>query len=157
MQNEHDFMQMAIQLATENVRSGAGGPFGAVLVKDGAVIATGVNQVTSANDPTAHAEVNAIRQACRALGTFQLNGCVLYTSCEPCPMCLAAIYWARLPRVYYGNTRADAAAIGFDDEFIYQQIPLPPQQRSIAMQPLLREAAQAAFQEWRTKADKVRY
>lgn len=157
MQNEHDFMQMAIQLATENVRSGAGGPFGAVLVKDGAVIATGVNQVTSANDPTAHAEVNAIRQACRALGTFQLNGCVLYTSCEPCPMCLGAIYWCRLDSVYFGNTCHDAAEAGFDDSHIYDEMKVPRSERKVPMLRLLPETAIESFRLWQEHQTKIAY
>jgi len=151
------FMQEAIRLAEEGVRGNRGGPFGCVVVRQGRVIARGNNQVTSTNDPTAHAEVTAIREACRVLGTFQLPDCELYTSCEPCPMCLSAIYWARIPQVYYGNTRADAAAIGFDDDFIYGQIPLPPSARTVKMEPLLREEAQGAFAEWTAKADKVRY
>jgi guanine deaminase len=155
--NATDFMQEAILLGEATMRSNRGGPFGCVVVRRGQIVARGENRVTSTNDPTAHAEVTAIREACRSLGVFQLTDCELYTSCEPCPMCLAAIYWARIPQVYYGNTRADAAAIGFDDDFIYQQIPLPPEQRSITMRPLLREAAQAAFQEWREKTDKVKY
>ena len=150
-------MQAAIDLALEGVRANQGGPFGALVVKDGAVIGRGTNRVTTALDPTAHAEVVAIREACLALKTFTLAGCELYTTCEPCPMCLAAVYWARIPRLFYGNTRADAAAIGFDDDFIYQQIPLPPEQRAIAMQPLLRDEAQVAFKEWQAKTDKVRY
>jgi tRNA(Arg) A34 adenosine deaminase TadA len=137
--------------------TGRGGPFGCVIVRKGAIVARGNNRVTSTNDPTAHAEVTAIREACAALGTFLLEDCELYTSCEPCPMCLAAIYWARIPRVYYGNTRADAAAIGFDDDFIYRQIPLPPEQRALAMQPLLRAEAQATFKGWAAKPDKARY
>jgi tRNA(Arg) A34 adenosine deaminase TadA len=156
-QSPETFMQEAIRLAEDGMRAGRGGPFGCVIVRRGAIIARGTNRVTSANDPTAHAEVTAIRTACQDLGTFQLADCELYTSCEPCPMCLAAIYWARIPAVYYGNTRADAAAVGFDDDFIYRQIPLPPGERSVRMQPLLREAAQAAFQEWAAKPDKVRY
>jgi tRNA(Arg) A34 adenosine deaminase TadA len=151
------FMQAAIEEAERGMRGGRGGPFGCVVVRHGEIIARGQNRVTSTNDPTAHAEVTAIREACATLGTFRLDDCELYTSCEPCPMCLAAIYWARLPCLYYGNTRADAAAIGFDDDFIYQQIPLAPDRRSIAMHPLLREAAQAAFREWQAKADKRRY
>jgi tRNA(Arg) A34 adenosine deaminase TadA len=139
------------------MRSGRGGPFGCVIVRQGQVIARGNNRVTSTNDPTAHAEVTAIREACQKLGTFQLNDCELYTSCEPCPMCLAAIYWARIPEVYYGNTRADAAAIGFDDDFIYQQIPLAPEKRAIAMKPFLREQAAVTFKAWADKADKIRY
>lgn len=150
-------MREAIRLAEDDMRAGRGGPFGCVIVRAGAIVARGSNRVTSTNDPTAHAEVVAIREACRALGTFQLTDCELYTSCEPCPMCLSAIYWARLPRVYFGNTRGDAAAIGFDDDFIYSQIPLPPEQRRVAMRPLLRDEAQRAFAEWQTKSDKVRY
>jgi guanine deaminase len=150
-------MQEAIRLAEDGMRSKRGGPFGCVLVRKGEVIARGNNRVTSTNDPTAHAEITAIREACRALATFQLEDCELYTSCEPCPMCLAAIYWARIPTVYYANTRADAAAIGFDDDFIYQQVPLPPEQRALKMQPLLREAALKTFQEWSALPDKVRY
>jgi guanine deaminase len=155
--SEAKFMQEAIQLAEEGVRANRGGPFGCVVVRQGKVVARGQNRVTSTNDPTAHAEVTAIREACQTLGTFQLADCELYTSCEPCPMCLAAIYWARIPAVYYGNTRADAAAIGFDDDFIYGQIPLPPGKRTVKMEPLLRDAAQGAFAEWAAKTDKVRY
>ena len=151
------FMREAISLAEAGMRSGRGGPFGCVVVRRGEVIGRGHNRVTSTNDPTAHAEVVAIRDACANLETFQLPDCELYTSCEPCPMCLAAIYWARIPTVFYGNTRADAAAIGFDDDFIYQQVPLPPAQRAIGMQPLLREEAQAAFIAWTAKTDKVKY
>lgn len=150
-------MREAIREAEAGMRSGRGGPFGCVIVRRGEIIARGSNQVTSTNDPTAHAEVTAIRAACARLKTFQLDDCELYTSCEPCPMCLAATYWARIPALYYGNTRADAADIGFDDDFIYQQIPLPPEKRTLAMQPLLREEAQAAFREWKEKPDKVRY
>ncbi len=151
------FMREAIKEAEAGMRAGRGGPFGCVIVRRGEIVARGSNRVTSTNDPTAHAEVTAIRAACASLQTFQLADCELYTSCEPCPMCLAAIYWARIPQVFYGNTRADAAAIGFDDDFIYRQIPLPPEQRSIAMQLFLRDEAQAAFREWDAKPDKVRY
>lgn len=150
-------MREACRLAEDGVRHGRGGPFGCVVVRRGQIVGRGQNQVTSANDPTAHAEVVAIRDACRALGTFQLPECEIYTSCEPCPMCLAAIYWAHLPTVYYGNTRQDAAAIGFDDDFIYQQIPLPVRERTVRMEPLLRAEAQAAFRGWADKPDKVRY
>lgn len=150
-------MREAIKEAEAGMRGGRGGPFGCVIVRKGEVIARGNNRVTSTNDPTAHAEVTAIREACAALKTFQLADCELYTSCEPCPMCLAAIYWARIPEVFYGNTRADAAAIGFDDDFIYQQIPLPPDQRAIAMKPFLRDESLATFQAWTAKTDKVRY
>ena len=150
-------MRAAIRLAEDGVRAGRGGPFGCVVVRRGEIVGRGINRVTSTNDPTAHAEVTAIREACAKLKTFQLADCELYTSCEPCPMCLAAIYWARIPVVFYGNTRRDAAAIGFDDDFIYQQMPLPPEQRAIRMQPLLRTEAQTAFREWAAKPDKVRY
>jgi len=150
-------MREAIRLAEEGMRAGRGGPFGCVVVRQGQIIGRGHNRVTSTNDPTAHAEIVAIRDACATLETFQLADCELYTSCEPCPMCLAAIYWARIPAVFYGNTRADAAAIGFDDDFIYQQVPLPPEQRAIKMELYLRDEAQAAFREWAAKTDKVRY
>ena len=133
------------------------GPFGAVVVKNGEIVGRGFNQVTSSNDPTAHAEVVAIRDACNNLGTFQLEDCEIYTSCEPCPMCLGAIYWARPRKVYYANTREDAAEIGFDDAFIYQEIPLPLHQRKIEMIPLGREEAQKAFQFWKDKSDKTEY
>jgi guanine deaminase len=151
------FMREAIQLSLEGVRAGRGGPFGCVVVKAGKVVGRGSNQVTSTCDPTAHAEVVAIRDACKALGTFQLDDCVLYASCEPCPMCLSAIYWARIPEAYYGNSRQDAAAIGFDDDFIYQQIPLPVAERRLSMKPLLGNEAMAAFSEWKKKPDKVAY
>lgn len=153
----NEFMQRAISLAIENVRSGRGGPFGAVVVKDGKIIAEGANCVTATNDPTAHAEVIAIRNACRALGNFQLTDCEIYTSCEPCPMCLGAIYWARPARVFFAATAADAAAAGFDDSFIYEQLPLPVQQRKIPMTPLMREQALAAFRAWKEKSDKIPY
>ena len=150
-------MRRAIELSVENVRSGRGGPFGAVVVKDGEIIATGTNVVTSSFDPTAHAEVVAIREACRKLAQFQLPGCEIYTSCEPCPMCLGAIYWARPAHVYFANTAADAAAIGFDDSFIYQQLGVAASERSIPMVQLMREEALAAFREWERKPDKVEY
>jgi len=150
-------MRQAIALATENVTSGRGGPFGAVVVRDNQVIATGVNQVTATNDPTAHAEVVAIRAACKALGTFQLRGCVVYTSCEPCPMCLAALYWSRCDAVFYGNSAADAASIGFDDSFLYQQVALPMERRSLPMQRLLPGEAAASFEAWRNQTDKIEY
>jgi guanine deaminase len=152
-----DFMREAIRLSVDGVRSGRGGPFGCVVVRDGRVIARANNQVTSTCDPTAHAEIVAIREACRTLGAFQLPDCTLYTSCEPCPMCLSAIYWAHIPTVYYGNTRQDAAAIGFDDDFIYGEIPLAPGERRISMQPLLSGEAREGFTEWTAKADKVKY
>ena len=151
------YMREAVQLAEQGMRSGRGGPFGCVVVRRGEIVGRGSNRVTSTNDPTAHAEVVAIRDACTALQTFQLTYCELYTSCEPCPMCLSAIYWARIPQVYYGNTRADAAAIGFDDEFIYQQVPLAPEARTVKMELFLRDEAQVAFQEWANKTDKIRY
>ena len=150
-------MQQAIALAQENVRSGKGGPFGAVIVKKGKIIAQGQNQVTSTNDPTAHAEIVAIREACRVLQTFQLQGCELYTSCEPCPMCIGAIYWARLDKVYYANTKKDAAQIGFDDQFIYDELKLPLAQRQLPMIQLMTQEAWNAFQEWMEKTDKVEY
>ena len=150
-------MREAIALSQHSIESGKGGPFGAVVVKDGKIIGRGHNQVTSTNDPTAHAEIVAIRDACKTLQSFQLTGCELYTSCEPCPMCLGAIYWARPDRVYYANTQADAADIGFDDQFIYDELEQPFERRQIPMQPLLRDEAQAVFQAWATKSDKVEY
>jgi tRNA(Arg) A34 adenosine deaminase TadA len=150
-------MQEAIALSLKSVRSGKGGPFGAVVVKDGEIIASGHNQVTSTNDPTAHAEVVAIREACKVLRSFQLTGCELYTSCEPCPMCMGAIYWARPDRVYYANTKADAAKIGFDDQFIYDELDLPISKRQLPITQIMRDEALIAFQEWTDKADKVEY
>jgi tRNA(Arg) A34 adenosine deaminase TadA len=155
--NHELFMRDAIRLSEEGVRSGRGGPFGCVIVRGGKVVARGINQVSSACDPTAHAEIVAIREACRALGTFQLSDCTLYASCEPCPMCLSAIYWARIPSVFYAGTREDASAAGFDDDLIYREIPRPPDQRRVSMRPLLRDEARAAFDAWSGKADKVRY
>jgi len=152
-----DHMRRAIDLSEAMMRSNRGGPFGAVVVKDGAVIAEGFNKVTSDNDPTAHAEIVAIRAACEHLGTFLLDGCEIYTSCEPCPMCLAAIYWARISRIYYANTRQDAAGIGFDDNHIYREIPLPIAARSVPMERLLADDAAQAFHEWDAKSDKIRY
>ncbi len=154
---KHQFMQKAIALSQENVHSGKGGPFGAIIVKEGKIIAQGQNQVTSTNDPTAHAEIVAIREACRILETFQLSGCELYTSCEPCPMCLGAIYWARLDKVYYANTKVDAAQIGFDDQFIYEELKLPLTQRHLPMIQLMPQEASIAFQGWVEKTDKVEY
>jgi guanine deaminase len=151
------FMREAIQQAVENVRSGRGGPFGAIVVKDGRVIATGANLVTAANDPTAHAEVNAIREACRALGTFQLAGCEIYTSCEPCPMCLGAIYWARPDRVYFAATASDAADAGFDDSFIYEELKRQHPERKIPFEPMMREAGLDPFRVWAQKAGRIRY
>lgn len=152
-----DFMRMAIALAEQGMRAGAGGPFGCVIVRHGAVVGRGHNRVTSQNDPTAHAEVVAIRAACAALATFRLDDCELFASCEPCPMCLGAIYWARIPRVSYANTRADAAAIGFDDERLYRELALPPSRRAVTMTPLLRDEAQPAFRAWQAMADKTPY
>jgi tRNA(Arg) A34 adenosine deaminase TadA len=136
---------------------GAGGPFGAVVVKDGRIVGEGWNRVTSTNDPTAHAEVVAIREACRALGTFKLDGAVLYTSCEPCPMCLAATYWARVGRIVYANSRADAAAIGFDDDFLYREIPLPLEARAVPIVRALADEAILVFEDWAAKPDKIAY
>ena len=151
------FLQQAIQLATDNVDSGEGGPYGAVIVKDKRVIAASSNKVTSAIDPTAHAEIMAIRAACKQLNDFRLNGCVLYTSCEPCPMCLGAIYWARLDKVYYACNRFDAAEANFDDSFIYDEINLLPQQRHIAMHHINLPNARVPFDSWNKKADKIAY
>jgi tRNA(Arg) A34 adenosine deaminase TadA len=151
------FMREAIRLSIQMMRRGVGGPFGAVVVKGGKIVGRGCNQVTSTNDPTAHAEIVAIRDACRRLKTFQLDDCDLYTSCEPCPMCLSAMYWARLRSVFYGNTRRDAARIAFDDDFIYREVALPIRKRKLVMKQLLREEALAAFVEWERKADKIRY
>ena len=151
------FMREAIRLSIQMMRRGKGGPFGAVVVRNGKVVGRGSNQVTSTNDPTAHAEILAIREACQRLKTFQLEDCELYTSCEPCPMCLSAIYWARLGQVYYANTRRDAAKIGFDDDFIYREVALPIRRRKLRMSQLLREEARAAFAEWDRKLDRIPY
>jgi len=150
-------MQEAIRLAMENVRSGRGGPFAAIIVKDGRAIATGANSVTSTNDPTAHAEVSAIRQACRVLNTFQLSGCEIYTSCEPCPMCLGAIYWARPDRVYFAATAADAADAGFDDSFIYGELKRNHSERRIPFEACMRESGLEPFRAWKEKNDRIRY
>ena len=150
------FMREAIRLANESVING-GGPFGAVIVKDGEIIAGCANSVTIDNDPTAHAEVNTIRQACRKLGTFDLSDCVIYTSCEPCPMCLGAIYWARIKRIYFGNTKKDAAAIDFADDFIYRELELHVEKRSVPLISLLRDEAIKTFRAWKEKVDKVEY
>jgi guanine deaminase len=151
------FMARAIQLSIDGVQAGDGGPFGAVIVREGKIIAEGWNQVTSKNDPTAHAEVVAIRLACAKLGNFELKDCELYTSCEPCPMCLGAIYWARLARVYFGNTHEDAAHIGFDDSFIYKELERGHSDRHIPMVQMMREEALAGFRAWANRADKIRY
>lgn len=150
------FMRRAIALSRENVKRG-GGPFGAVIVKAGEVVGEGFNRVTATNDPTAHAEVVAIRDACARLGTFSLAGCEIYTSCEPCPMCLSAIYWARLERIWFANTKVDAAAIEFDDHFIYDELAKPAAHRAIPMKGMLRDEALAAFQDWQANASRVRY
>ena len=150
------FMREAIRLADESVKNG-GGPFGSVIVKDGEIVAGSSNSVTIDNDPTAHAEVNTIRQACRKLGTFDLSDCVIYTSCEPCPMCLGAIYWAHLKCIYYGNTKADAAEIDFDDDFIYQELDKPIDRRSVPFIQMLHEEAQSSFKLWSEKPDKTEY
>ena len=157
MQGNPEFMRQAIHLATENVTSGRGGPFGAVVVHKNKIVGRGWNRVTSTNDPTAHAEVTAIRDACKRLKTFQLDDCELYTSCEPCPMCLAAIYWARFKKVFYANTRKDAAKIQFDDDFIYREVCRPVSRRKIPMKQLLRREASKALTEWKNKADKILY
>lgn len=149
-------MKLAIQLAVENVENG-GGPFGAVIVKDNEIVATGVNRVTPNNDPTAHAEVQAIRAACQKLNTFQLDGCEIYSSCEPCPMCLGAIYWAHLDHLYYGCNQHDADEIGFSDEFIYKELALEPQERKLKTEELLPKEAMAAFDAWRNNTEKVEY
>lgn len=152
-----EFLRRAIALATENVRSGHGGPFAAVIVRDGRIVAEGVNTVTAANDPTAHGEVNAIRAACRALGTFTLSGCTLYTSCEPCPMCLAAAYWARLDAVFYASSAADAARAGFDDAFLYDELRKSEGERTLPMTQLLREEAWESFAAWIASETKMEY
>ncbi|WP_460449482.1 nucleoside deaminase [Alsobacter sp. SYSU BS001988] len=147
----------AVALSRERMEANLGGPFGAVVVRDGHVLAEGWNEVTSSNDPTAHAEVSAIRRACRAVGDFSLAGATLYTSCEPCPMCLASAYWARIARIVYANTRDDAAAIGFDDAFIYDEMPKAPAERAIVMEHRPTPEAAAAFAAWLAKPDKVQY
>lgn len=153
---KEELMREAIRLSVENVGRG-GGPFGAVVVRNGEIIATGVNRVTASCDPTAHAEVSAIRAASARLGTFDLSGCEIYTSCEPCPMCLGAIYWAHLDKMYYGNNKVDAKNIGFDDSFIYNELELPASDRQLKSEELLRDEALKAFQDWQEKDDKVEY
>jgi tRNA(Arg) A34 adenosine deaminase TadA len=152
-----DHMRRAIALSVAMMRANRGGPFGAVIVKDDRIVAEGFNQVTSANDPTAHAEIVAIRQVGQVLNTFDLTGCKIFTSCEPCPMCLGAIYWARLGRIWYANNRCDAARIGFRDDVLYHEIPLPPAQRAIPTLRLLQDEGRAAFDEWERKPDKILY
>jgi guanine deaminase len=157
MTTKNPFMARAIELSLDNVRTGRGGPFGAVVVKDGKIVAESANNVTGTNDPTAHAEVLAIREACKALGAFELTGCEIYTSCEPCPMCLGAIYWARPDRVYYGNTAADAAKVGFDDSFIYDEISRPADKRKIPMTQIMHNEAIEGFRAWEKSSKKVPY
>ena len=150
-------MKEAVRLSIENVEQGIGGPFGAVVVKDGKIIARGTNQVTASNDPTAHAEVVAIRKACEALNSFQLEGCEIYCSCEPCPMCLGAIYWARPDKLFYGNSKEDAAKVKFDDQFIYEELKRPINERKLFTKQMLREEAQVAFKKWAESSDKIEY
>ena len=155
-QSHNSFMLEAINLSSKNIDEG-GGPFGAIIVKENKVIARGVNRVTMNNDPTSHAEVNAIRDAAKVLNTFDLSGCDIYTSCEPCPMCLGAIYWAHINHIFYGNSKIDAKNIGFDDAFIYDEIMLPIEKRKLSTKQLLREEAQIVFQKWTNKEDKIEY
>ena len=155
-EKDKEFMREAIRLANQSVAQG-GGPFGAVIVKDGKIIAGSSNSVTIDNDPTAHAEVNTIRKACQKLGTFDLSGCTIYTSCEPCPMCLGAIYWARIGKIFYGNTRKDARDIDFADDFIYEELDLPMEKRTVPILPLLRDEALHTFRLWTEKTDKIEY
>jgi len=156
MEYNKDFMRSAISLSIQSVKSG-GGPFGALIVKDGQIVAAGTNRVTKDNDPTAHAEIVAIRTAAQQLGTFNLSGCELYTSCEPCPMCLAAIYWSHLDKIYYGNTKEDAKNIGFDDSFIYEEIALKPEDRKLKSEHVMPYEAKVAFHDWERKEDKIEY
>lgn len=153
----HEYMRMAIALSEQNVAQGLGGPFGAVIVKDEKVVAASANTVVPSNDPTAHAEVSAIRLACQELNTYNLEGCVIYTSCEPCPMCLGAIYWARIEKIYYANNKSDAAAIGFDDQFIYEELDRPKEQRKLPVIEMLRDEALGAFKAWETSVAKTHY
>lgn len=150
-------MEKAISLSGENIKNEKGGPFGAVIVKNGEIISTGVNRVTAVNDPTAHAEIEAIRAACKSLNTFILEDCEIYSSCEPCPMCLSAIYWARIGKIYFANTRADAALINFDDEFLYEEIVKNHEHRKIPMIQIMQEEAGKVFAEWESKHDKIHY
>lgn len=150
-------MTAAVELAVNNIRDGNGGPFAALIVRDGEMLAPGTNLVTSSNDPTAHAEIVAIRRACERLGTFHLSGCEIYTTCEPCPMCMGAIYWARADRVWYAATRADAADAGFDDDFIYTELAAPIDHRTLPMRQVARDAALRLFRDWDRKIDKVKY
>jgi len=152
-----DYMKQAIKLSRDNMQQNIGGPFGALIVKDGKIIGTGANNVTSSNDPTAHAEVTAIRDACRNVDNFSLEGATIYTSCEPCPMCLAAIYWARINIIYYANTQQDAADIDFDDRFLYTEVALPKEKRTIPISQICRDDALSVFKEWQEKTDKTPY
>lgn len=154
---KENWMREAIELSMRNMKTGAGGPFGAVVVLNNKIIGRGWNKVTSSNDPTAHAEVEAIREACKAVSSFELKGAEIYTSCEPCPMCLSAIYWARIDHIYYANNRKDAAKIQFDDDFLYQEIPKDISERKIPMVEMLRSEAQAVFSVWEQKKDKIQY
>ena len=151
------FLEKAIELSVKNLRNNLGGPFGAIVVKDGEIIGQGSNRVTSLNDPTAHAEIMAIRDACKNIKSFSLKGAEIYTSCEPCPMCLAAIYWARISKIYYSNTRKDAAEIGFDDSYIYDQISIPGEIRDIKMEKIKSEQAKKVFNNWKNKTDRIEY
>ena len=155
-ETDRKFMRQAIDLSIENVRNG-GGPFGAVIVRNGEVVATGVNNVVPHCDPTAHAEVSAIRKACQKVGDFKLDGCTIYTSCEPCPMCLSAIYWSGIERIFYGNTKQDAEDINFSDKFIYDELALPMTERRVPAVNIMREEALEAFRDWEDKSDKVEY
>ncbi len=157
MENKSEFMEAAIAQSMAGVQAAAGGPFGCVVVKEGEIIARGYNQVTSLNDPTAHAEIVAIREACKKLGTFQLTGCEIYTSCEPCPMCVGAIYWARPDRIFYANTKSDAAEAGFDDQFIETEFLVPPAERKIPMVQMMRDEALRAFEAWKVKKGRIDY
>ena len=157
MEEQKKFMRAAIRLSIENIKNGNAGPFGTVIVKNGEILASGVNKVTQSNDPTAHAEIVAIRNACEKMGSFQLDGCEIYCSCEPCPMCLGAIYWARPDRIYFANTKNDAADINFDDNFIYNELDLSTSQRKLPTIQLLRDEAQVAFIQWRESTEKIEY
>lgn len=156
-QGHEDYMRLAIALSQKNVEQGGGGPFGAVIVKDGEIIAQSSNAVTSSNDPTAHAEVSAIRLAAKALNSFDLSGCVIYTSCEPCPMCLGAIYWSRISKIFFANTREDAEAIGFDDKLIYEEISRPMSERQLPAEQVLHNEALEVFQSWKQETNKIHY
>jgi guanine deaminase len=156
MKNE-TFMDEAVKLSRQKMMANEGGPFGAVVVKNGEIIGRGWNKVTSTNDPTAHAEISAIRDACEKLGDYSLKGCEIYSSCEPCPMCLTAIYWARMDKLYFAADRKDAAKAGFDDAFFYEQVCMPPKERTLSMEQINRDKALEVFQEWETKEDKFDY